>query len=106
MEREELQVIAFQIIAHSGDARDLIHKAFSLMREYKFDEALKQLDAANEAVILAHRSQTNMLSKYAGGEEIVMEIIMVHAQDHLMTTINLYEVALEVLEIYKQLAKK
>ncbi|MDN6639670.1 MAG: PTS lactose/cellobiose transporter subunit IIA, partial [Tetragenococcus sp.] len=30
-----------------------------------------------------------------------MDIIMVHAQDHLMTTITLREVALEMLSLYK-----
>lgn len=31
-----------------------------------------------------------------------MEIIMVHAQDHLMTTMTLREVALEMLHLYRK----
>lgn len=31
---------------------------------------------------------------------------MVHAQDHLMTTMTLREVALEMLELYKKLEEK
>ena len=32
-----------------------------------------------------------------------MEIIMVHAQDHLMTTMTLREVALEMLSLYRKI---
>lgn len=50
----------------------------------------------------AHQAQTNLLQEYAGGKEVKVEIIMVHAQDHLMTTMTLREVALEMLELYKK----
>ena len=43
-----------------------------------------------------------LLQKYASGESINMEIIMVHAQDHLMTTMTLKEVASEMLHLYKK----
>ncbi len=37
--------------------------------------------------------------------EIKIEIIMVHAQDHLMTTMTLREVALEMLSLYRKIEK-
>lgn len=99
---EEIQVIAFQIILHSGTARTSIHQAFALMREGKFEEASVELNAAKEEVVNAHKSQTELLQQYASGTKIEMEIIMVHAQDHLMTTMTLQEVAEEMAYIYQQ----
>ena len=79
MNIEELQVAAFEIILHSGTARATVHEAFAAMR---------------------------LGQDYASGVEIKIEIIMVHAQDHLMTTMTLREVAVEMLKLYKKLEEK
>lgn len=102
MNTEQLQTAAFEIILASGNGRTITHEAFKLMREDKFDEAEAKLDEANSAFVEAHNAQTELLHAYANGEELVMEIIMIHAQDHLMTGMTLREVALEMLELYKR----
>lgn len=99
---ENLQVVAFELILHSGNARTLVHEAFSLMEQGGFDEADQKLEAANEELLLAHKGQTSLLQDYAGGKEIKMEIIMVHAQDHLMTTMTLREIALKMKVLYQR----
>ena len=98
MNSEELQVAAFEIILNSGNARSIVHEAFDAMRDG--DYALAE---ENDELLKAHQSQTHLLQEYAGGKEINVEIIMVHAQDHLMTTMTLREVALEMLNLYKKL---
>ncbi|MFC3932345.1 PTS cellobiose transporter subunit IIA [Streptococcus dentapri] len=103
MNTEELQVAAFEIILNSGNARTIVHESFDTMRAGNYDLAEKQLEEANEEMLKAHQAQTDLLQKYAGGTEIKIEIIMVHAQDHLMTTMTLREVALEMLELYKKI---
>lgn len=102
MSSEELQVVAFEIILHSGDARTIIHEAFASMRNGAFEASENQLEKANEKILEAHKSQTQLLKEYAGGKKIDMEIIMVHAQDHLMTTMTLLEVAKEMSYLYQQ----
>ena len=47
----------------------------------------------------------NSCKNNASGVEIKIEIIMVHAQDHLMTTMTLLEVAKEMLALYKKVTK-
>lgn len=101
MTKDDLQVVAFEIILHSGDARSLVHEGFQLMREGKYDEAENKMEEANKKLLEAHKSQTSLLQSYASGEEVVMEVIMVHAQDHLMTTMTLREMAIELLAMYK-----
>ncbi|CAM4152975.1 PTS cellobiose transporter subunit IIA [Streptococcus penaeicida] len=102
MTNDELQMAAFEIILNSGNSRTTVHEAFAAMREGNYDKAAELLEAANEELLLAHKAQTKLLQEYAGGTEIKIEIIMVHAQDHLMTTMTLREVALEMLELYKK----
>ncbi len=106
MNVEELQMAAFEIILNSGNARAIVHEAFEAMRKGDYDLAEQKLQEANEGFLEAHNAQTKLLQEYAGGTEIKVEIIMVHAQDHLMTTMTLREVALEMLELYKKVDNK
>ena len=102
MNQEELQGAAFEIILHSGTARTEIHEAFADMREGRFDEAEAKLDHSNEEILEAHHAQTKLLQDYPSRVEIKIEIIMVHAQDHLMTTMTLLEVAKEMLVLHRK----
>lgn len=103
MTKDDLQVVAFEIILHSGDARTIVHEGLALMKQGKFEEAEKKMEDANNELLEAHKSQTKLLQDYANGDEIIMEVIMVHAQDHLMTTMTLREMAIEFLTMYKQI---
>lgn len=104
MNTEELQVVSFEIILHSGTARTEVHEAFVLMRQGDFQEAEEKLGIANAELVEAHHAQTKLLQDYASGVDIKIEIIMVHAQDHLMTTMTLLEVAKEMLELHKKIS--
>ncbi|MGG6796221.1 UNVERIFIED_CONTAM: PTS cellobiose transporter subunit IIA [Streptococcus canis] len=106
MNTEELQMAAFGIILSSGNARTIVHEAFAAMREGEYDNAEQLLEDANADILEAHHAQTDLLQEYASGTEIKIEIIMVHAQDHLMTTMTLREVALEMLALYKKVDAK
>lgn len=102
MTTEELQMAAFGIILSSGNARTLVHEAFAAMREGDYDKAEQLLEDANADMLEAHHAQTELLQQYASGVDIKIEIIMVHAQDHLMTTMTLREVAIEMLALYRK----
>lgn len=102
MTTEELQMAAFGIILSSGNARTLVHEAFAAMREGAYDKAEQLLEDANSDMLEAHHAQTELLQQYASGVDIKIEIIMVHAQDHLMTTMTLREVAIEMLALYRK----
>lgn len=103
MTEEELQLAAFEIILHSGTARTYVHEAFDAMKKSKFEVVEETLATADEELLQAHHAQTDLLQKYARGTEIKIEIIMVHAQDHLMTTMTLKEVAIEMMHMYKRI---
>ncbi|MBZ6003151.1 PTS cellobiose transporter subunit IIA [Leuconostoc gelidum subsp. aenigmaticum] len=102
MNSEEIQVIAFEIILHSGNSRTNIHEAFEAMRRKDFKLSDQKLKDSNAELLLAHKAQTNLLQTYAAGTKIDMEIILVHAQDHLMTTMTLREMAIEMQNLYRE----
>ena len=105
LSEEDVQMMAFEIIMHSGNGRSTIHEAFALMREAKFTDADAKLAEAKEALTEAHGAQTGLLHQMASGADIKVDVLLVHAQDHLMTTMTLHEVALEMLFLHRELKK-
>ena len=105
MDVQESQLVAFTIISYSGMARALVHEAMEAMRKGEFQLADEILNEADEQLVQAHKAQTDLLHAFANGTEIEIQIIMVHAQDHLMTTMTLKEVAQEMKMLCKGLEK-
>lgn len=103
MDSEKIQEISFELILASGDARTMIHQAFEQMRISSCQEARELLDTANDSLVKAHRIQSKMLQEYVSGTSFTCDILLIHAQDHLMTTMTLREVALEMLGIYQKM---
>lgn len=99
---DDLQMISFQIIMNSGDGRSDIHEAFSFMREGDFDEAEEKLKEANDKIVKAHNSQTDLLHGLANGQKMNIDVLLIHAQDHLMTTMTLREAATEMLFLHRK----
>ncbi|MEK2534903.1 PTS cellobiose transporter subunit IIA [Tetragenococcus halophilus] len=106
MDQEEIQNVAFTIILHSGNSRTMVHEGFELMRNGEYEKAEEKLQEANDELTAAHQSQTSLMQKYTSGEDVNMDIIMVHAQDHMMTTMTLREVAIEMLSLYQNLKQE
>ncbi|WP_143798920.1 PTS lactose/cellobiose transporter subunit IIA, partial [Oenococcus oeni] len=64
------------------------------------------LTEADRFLAQAHNAQTDMLTKEANGEHAQMSLLMVHAQDHVMTAITFRDLAGEIVELYKRIEDK
>ncbi|WP_369716756.1 lactose-specific PTS transporter subunit IIA [Leptotrichia alba] len=104
MTKEDVTMIGFEIVAYAGDARSKLMIALNKAQNGEFEEAENLVKEA-ENVWLAHNSQTDILAKEAAGEDLEMSFIMIHGQDHLMTTILLKELMKHLIELYKRGAK-
>lgn len=51
----------------------------------------------------AHNIQTALLTKEAQGDHTPVDVLLVHAQDHLMTSILAKELIEQMIELYKRL---
>ena len=102
MNREEAQMVAFQLISCAGDAFSSFFKAVEKARNGEFDEADELIKKGESELTNAHNAQTELLSKEAQGKDIEYSIMLVHAQDHLMTTIMYERVAKEFITLYKE----
>lgn len=100
----QLEVI-MNLIINSGEAKSLAIEAIGFAKEEQFNIAEDKLIEAKSALTSAHKSQTSLLTKEAQGEKTELSLLMVHGQDHLMTSIAFVDMASEIIDVYKKLEK-
>lgn len=103
MNREELTLLGFEIVAYAGDARSKFLDALKAAQQGNYEEAEKLIESGKECLINAHNTQTTLLQKEAAGDDISYSVTLMHGQDHLMTTILLKDVMSHLIEIYKRI---
>ena len=97
---------AMQLMVSAGDAKDLAHQALTAARNGDLDLAKEKLTAAREKLTVAHNVQTTMLTAEAQGKTVQLTLLIVHAQDHLMTAITYVDLAEELVALYDRLDQK
>lgn len=97
----ELDLVSMNIIANAGDARSFAFGALEAAKAGNFEEAEELLKKSEEAATVAHKAQTDLLFKEANGERNEVNVLLVHSQDHLMTSMLAQELIKELIQIYK-----
>ena len=86
MTEETIQEMSFEIIGYAGRAKEL------------YNLGKKELTQA-------HKVQTDLLISEANGEKVNINVILIHAQDHLMTTIMYERIARQMIRILDKEAR-
>lgn len=101
MTKEDMEMVAMEIVAYAGEARTQLLQAMDAMAEKDWEKAEGLLKEANETLLSAHDSQTEMIAKEAGGEPMELCFLMVHAQDHLMNAMLLADMCKRFMKLLK-----
>lgn len=97
----DLEMISMQIIAGAGDAKGLIFDALEEAKKGNFEKAKEFVKQSEEASKTAHKVQMDLLVAQANGELGAVDVLLVHAQDHLMTTLLAQELIKEIIRLYE-----
>ena len=81
----------------------LVAHVVQLSKQFNMQKAEESLGNAKEAVNEAHHSQTEMIQAEIRGEKAPLSLLMVHAQDHLMTSLLCIDLAQEFVDVYKKI---
>lgn len=96
----------FEIISHGGNAKSLAYEALNSATEGDFEEAAKFLEKSEHEMALAHKTQTRLIQDEINGEKVETSLLMIHAQDHLMTALSEKSLIEKMIELYKKLDEK
>ncbi|MBB5326074.1 PTS system cellobiose-specific IIA component [Anoxybacillus tepidamans] len=97
-----MEEIIFSIILHGGNGRSAAFEAITAAKQGDFSKARKKLEEAVNELAQAHHIQTMLIQREAKGEKQEVSLLMVHAQDHLMTAMTMKDLATELVDLYEQ----
>ena len=103
--REKLEELDLQIIAAVGTARSMFIEALNLAKEGKFEEAEAKVAEADELFAQGHDAHHDILGLQGQDIELPFDLMLVHAEDQMMSAECFRLVATELIEIYKNKAR-
>ncbi|WP_125764187.1 PTS lactose/cellobiose transporter subunit IIA [Companilactobacillus hulinensis] len=101
---EQLQTI-MGLIINGGNAKSSAFEAIAAAKKGQFTVADSKLKESDNFLTEAHNVQTGMLTEEANGNHAKVTLLMVHSQDHIMNAITFRDLAGEIVDLYKKLAK-
>ncbi|BDV88745.1 N,N'-diacetylchitobiose-specific enzyme IIA component of PTS [Escherichia coli] len=102
-EAEELEEVVMGLIINSGQARSLAYAALKQAKQGDFAAAKDMMDQSRMALNEAHLVQTKLIEGDAGEVKMKVSLVLVHAQDHLMTSMLARELITELIELHEKL---
>jgi PTS system cellobiose-specific IIA component len=98
--------LAMTLIAGAGDSKSYAMEAIYNAKDGNFVEARACIGQARDALVSTHDLQTELIRGEMSGEsKTEVTLLMLHAQDHLMSAITTRELAEEIIELYERLSK-
>lgn len=96
-----IEQICFRIISAVGSARSSYIEAIKEARKGRFDIAQKRMEEGREVFVEGHQAHAELLQQEAGGSHIDVQLLLVHAEDQLMSAEGFSILARELIETYR-----
>lgn len=103
MSVDDLNAAAMKLILHAGNCRENIQLAMQNLDD--IDVCENYLEIANQEILLAHRSQTQVIQDTIE-ENFSPNLLFIHAQDTVMTVNSELITARYIINAYKKLIDK
>jgi cellobiose PTS system EIIA component len=99
----DMESTVMDLIINAGEARSYAMQALRAAKQGDWAEVDFQLAESSAASKRAHDVQTMLIGMDEGCGKIPVNLIMVHAQDHIMTSMLAREMIEELIAIQRQL---
>lgn len=103
MQTQELEAIIIELLVNAGSARSLALSALQSARKGDFVSAEQTILQSHDAMKQAHKIQTQLIGLDEGSGKLPVNLITVHAQDHLMNAIVIQDLAEDLMTLYRRL---
>ena len=107
MEKKEvLENISFQMVSAIHDARSYYLKAIQAARARAFAQAQQFIESGDERYNAGHAAHTQLLQMEAAGDITNVNLLVMHAEDQLISAENYKVLAIESIHIYQAIQEK
>lgn len=100
---DEKELIIFKIISAVGTARSMYIEAIQLAKTGDFEGAENLISEGEKAFVEGHHAHVELIQKEATGEKTDVSLILVHAEDQLMSAEGFKIIAEELIDVYKNI---
>lgn len=100
---EVLEQICVELISHVGVARSNYIEAIQKAKAGDYAEAEACMKAGKEEYLLGHDAHFELIQKEARGEHIQVPLILIHAEDQMMSAEAFQVIVEELIASYKKI---
>lgn len=102
---EGMELISFQIISAVGTARSMYIEAIEEAKKGDIEKARKLITEGEEVFVEGHKAHASLIQQEANGESVVPQLLLVHAEDQLMSAEAFKIIATQFVDLYETLKK-
>jgi PTS system cellobiose-specific IIA component len=100
---EGLELVCFKIIAAVGTARSMYIEAIHEAKEGRIAEARQMVKDGGQVFLEGHHAHLELLKNEANGQKNDIGILVLHAEDQLMSAEGFSILANEFIDLYEKL---
>lgn len=100
---EGLELQCFQIISAVGMARSSYIEAIQEAKKGNFDKAREMVAEGEQSFLGGHEAHAKMIQQEASGEKVEPCLLLIHAEDQLMSAEAFKIIAEEMIENYERI---
>lgn len=101
----DMEQTCFELICHVGDARSSFIQAIQAAKKGQFAEANELIASGQAAFNRGHGVHAKLIQAEAEGGNSTVSLLLVHAEDQLMSAETFKILCQEFIEIYQRLNK-
>ncbi|MFQ6792408.1 MAG: PTS lactose/cellobiose transporter subunit IIA [Thomasclavelia sp.] len=101
---EGLELVSFKIISAVGMAKSSYIEAMKAANDGDFALAEAKIKEGDESFTGGHSAHGELIQKEASGDHVVPTILLMHAEDQLMSAETIKVMALEIIRLNKRVA--
>lgn len=101
---EKLELACFQIISFAGEARSNYIEAIQHAKKGDVELTKSVLDKGKSVYLKAHKVHAILLQAESNKEILKLSLLLIHAEDQLITTEIMFTTAIEMIELIKRLS--
>lgn len=101
---EGIELVAFQIIASVGSARSSYIEAIQAAKSGDYEEAEKLMKSGDQEFNEGHHAHASLIQKEANQEKVELKLLLMHAEDQLMSAEGFKVIAQEFIDVYRRFA--
>ena len=102
---EGLELICFQIISTVGTARSLYIEAIQEAKAGNIEKARELVEEGEKVFVEGHKAHAGLIQQEASGEKVEVQLLLMHAEDQLMSAEAFKIIANEFIDLYEKIYK-